>query len=270
VELLKSQNLGAISLDTIMDDSKRRMVENLPSVAWNGLRISMAELGNVYPAPGFENPQRPAIRVTLIGAGAVGKHVIQAAVAYGDPLLRQKMLAASIPGVTVQVVDYDLTGHAEIIQEIFSRTDILVDATQRPDPSQPIIPNAWITWLPEHAIITDLSVDPYLLDNHPPVVRGIEGIPQGSLDKYVFHADDPDWDLTVPASIVSTQRRTVVSCYSWPGIFPEACMKHYADQLTPLMKRLIKKSYTGLSMGGDFFERALYRGTLKDWLQNHP
>ena len=267
VELLNAQNLQALSLDSIKNDSNRRMVENLPSVAWNGLRISMAELSKVYPAPGFEHPQRPAIRVTLIGAGAVGKHVIQAAVAYGDPQLRQKMLLAGVPGVMVQVIDYDLTGHAEIVREIFSQTDILVDATQRPEPSQPVIPNAWIAWLPEHAIITDLSVDPYLIDNHPPVVRGIEGIPQGSLDKYVFKADDPDWDLTVPASIASTQRRTVVSCYSWPGIFPEACMKHYAEQLTPLMKRLVKMSYNGLSMDGDFFERALYRGTFKYWLQ---
>ena len=146
-------------------------------------------------------------------------------------------------------------------------TDILVDATQRPDPSQPVISNAWIGWLPSHAIITDLSVDPYLLDNDPPVVRGIEGIPQGSLDKYVFMADDPDWDLTVPSSIASTERRTVISCYSWPGIFPKACMQHYGEQLTPLMKRLAGKGYAGLSLEGDFFERGLFRGTLKYWLE---
>jgi alanine dehydrogenase len=270
VELLREQNLQAVSLDSIRDDSNRRLVENLPSVAWNGLRISMSELGEVYPAPGFENSLRPAIRVTLIGAGAVGKHVIQAAVAYGDPNLRQKMLQKGVPGVMLQVLDYDLTGHAEFMREIFSKTDILIDATQRPDPSQPVISNAWIAWLPEHAIITDLSVDPYLLDSDPQVVRGIEGIPQGSLDKYVFKAVDPDWDLTVPPSIASDERRTVVSCYSWPGIFPEACMQHYAEQLTPLMKRLVKKTYNGLSLDGDFFERALYRGTLTDWLKNLP
>lgn len=266
VELLTSQNLKAISLDTIMNDSKQRMVENLPSVAWNGLRISIRELSKVYPGPGFEQPERPAIKVTLIGAGTVGKHVIQAAVAYGDPKMRGEMFERGIPGVMVQVVDYDLTGHAEIMKEVFSQTDILVDATQRPDPSQPVIPNSWIAWLPEHAIITDLSVDPYLLDNQPPVVRGIEGIPQGSLDKFVFKADDPDWDLTVPASIASAQRRTVVSCYSWPGIFPEEGMQHYGEQLTPLMKRLARKGYDGLSLEGDYFERALYRGTLKYWL----
>jgi alanine dehydrogenase len=270
VALLSFQGIHAISLDSIKDDSQRRLVENLPSVAWNGIRISMEALKDVYPGSGFEHPQRPALRVTLVGAGAVGKHVIQAAVSYGDPQFRQKMFLEDVPGVMVQVIDYDLTKHADIMREIFSNTDILVDATQRPEPSQPVIPNAWIAWLPEHAIITDLSVDPYTLDTHPPVVRGIEGIPQGNLDKYVFLADDPEWDLTVPPSIPSTERRTVVSCYSWPGIFPEACMEHYAKQLLPLMKRLFKKGYAGISPQGDFFERAINRATLKDWLQSHP
>ncbi|HUV27452.1 MAG TPA: hypothetical protein VMW34_08800 [Anaerolineales bacterium] len=186
------------------------------------------------------------------------------------PSSGKKMFLEDVPGVMVQVIDYDLTKHADIIREIFSNTDILVDATQRPEPSQPVIPNAWIAWLPEHAIITDLSVDPYTLDTHPPVVRGIEGIPQGSLDKYVFLADDPEWDLTVPPSIPSTERRTVVSCYSWPGIFPEACIEQDAKQLLPLMKRLFKKGYAGISPQGDFFERAINRATLKDWLQSHP
>jgi alanine dehydrogenase len=240
-------------------------------VAWNGLRISIEQLRTVYPSPGFEHPGRPPIIVTLIGAGAVGKQVIQAAVAYGNRQLRQKMLADGVPGVMVQVVDYDLTGHAQIVRALFSETDILVDATQRPDPSQPVIPNNWIAWLPQHAIITDLSVDPYLLDNHPPIVRGIEGIPQGSLDKYIFQADDPEWDLTVPASIPSRERRTVVSCYSWPGIQPKACMKHYGKQLRPLLRRLASKGYERLSIEGDYFERALYRGTLEYWLQvQHP
>jgi alanine dehydrogenase len=154
------------------------------------------------------------------------------------------------------------------MEEIFSTTDILVDATQRPDASQPVIPNEWLGWLPDHAVITDLSVDPYTLDTEPIVVRGIEGIPKGSLDKFVFKSGDPDWGLTVPASIPSSQQRTVVSCYSWPGIFPEACMQHYAEQLTPLMKRLVRKGYDGLSLEGDFFERAIYRGTLRGFLQS--
>jgi alanine dehydrogenase len=268
VALLNSQSLHAISLDSIKDDSGRRLVENLASVAWNGLKISFTELEKVYPEPGFDHPHRSPIQVCLLGAGAVGKHVIQAAVAYGDPEVRARLLNKKVPGVKVTVVDYDLTGYARVIQEVFSTTDILVDATQRPDASQPVIPNGWLKWLPKHAVITDLSVDPYTLDTDPIIVRGIEGIPQGSLDKIVFTAEDPDWDLSVPPSIPSSQRRTVVSCYSWPGIFPEACMQHYAEQLTPLMKRLVTKGYGGLSLEGDFFERALYRGSLRSFLQS--
>jgi alanine dehydrogenase len=268
VALLGSQDLQAISLDTIKDDSGRRLVENLASVAWNGLKISFAELEKVYPEPGFDHPDRGPVHVCLLGAGAVGKHVIQAAVAYGDPQLRGTLLRVKVPGVLVTVVDYDLTGHTSVMRDIFSTTAILVDATQRPDASQPVIPNDWLRWLPNHAVVTDLSVDPYTLDTEPKVVRGIEGIPQGSLDKFVFKSDDSDWDLTVPVSIPSSQRRTVVSCYSWPGIFPEACMEHYGQQLMPLMKRLVRKGYDGLSLEGDFFERALSRGTLRSFLQS--
>lgn len=269
VALLKLKGLGAISLDTIKDDSGRRMVENLASVAWNGLKIAFEELAKAYPEPGFNSKLRKPIQVCLLGAGAVGKHVIQAAVAYGDPRFRGKLFQAGVPGVKVTVVDYDLTGHTSEMQKIFSKTDILVDATQRPDASRPVIPNDWLAWLPKHAVVTDLSVDPYTLDTDPPVVRGIEGIPQGNLDKYIFQADDADWDLTVPGTIPSDQRRTVVSCYSWPGIFPEACMDHYGRQLKPLMNRLVKKSYAGLSLAGDFFERAVYRGTLRYWLRSN-
>jgi alanine dehydrogenase len=129
------------------------------------------------------------------------------------------------------------------------------------------VPNEWIVWLPKHAIITDLAVDPYTLDIDPPVVRGVEGIPQGNLDKYIFAPDDPDWGLTVPPSVPSQHRRTTVSCYSWPGIHPEACMRHYAQQLMPLMEVFVTKGYSDLNMQGGYFERALFRGSLKYWLK---
>ena len=40
-------------------------------------------------------------------------------------------------------------------------------------------------------MILDLSVDPYDCDGELKSVKGIEGVPQGDLDQYVFEPDDP-------------------------------------------------------------------------------
>jgi alanine dehydrogenase len=147
---------------------------------------------------------------------------------------------------------------------------VLVDATARRDPSLPVVPNAWIGLLPEHAVICDLAVDPYLLDNVPPIVRGIEGIPQGNLDQWEFAPGDPAWDA-LPAGIPTTERRTVVSCYSWPGVRPEPCMHVYGSQVTPLLKTLVW--YGGLpavAPGVSFHGRALWRGSLRNFLGETP
>jgi alanine dehydrogenase len=272
VELLQSLQINAISLDTIKTGSGQRLIENLRSVAWNGLEAGFHALQRNYPEPGLDGLHRDPIYVTILGAGAVGIHAVQAASRYGDIELWQKMAMSGIPGVQVTAIEYDSTRHEKVMQELLSRTDILVDATQRLDTSQPVIPNNWVGWMPANAIIVDLAVDPYLLDNTPPVVRGIEGIPQGNLDQYIFQPDDPKWDETVPESIPSRHRRTTVTCYSWPGVHPKACMRHYGKQLEPLMIRLLRTNYQFLSLKGDYFERALYRGTLKAWLsgENYP
>ena len=39
------------------------------------------------------------------------------------------------------------------------------------------------------------------------------------------------------------------------------------SQLEPLLESLVKKGYDGLSSDGDYFERALYRGSLRGWLE---
>jgi len=270
VALFQERNIVSISLDTITDDSGKRMIENLRSVGWNGVNTAFKALSNTYPDPGLFNPERLPIQVTLLGAGAVGIHVVQAAIQYGDPDLRSRMVSDEVPGVKVMVVDYDITPHKTLMSDILRSTDILVDATQRLDASQPVIPNSWIAYLPQHAIITDLAVDPYTLETDPPVVRGIEGIPQGNLDKYIFSPDDLDWEQTIPPYIPSKHRRTTVSCYSWPGISPKECMDHYGDQLKPFMRVLLKKGYKNLNPQSSFLERALYRASLKGWMEGHP
>ena len=233
VSYLRSLNFEALSLNSIKNDTGHRLVENLRAVAWNGMEAAFDMLRETYPSPGFESEKRHPIRVTVLGAGMVGSQVVQAAVRYANPQVQMRLSASGVPGVLVNVLDYDLTGHQDVVREVFSCTDILVDATQRSNPTVPVIPNDWIAFLPTHSILLDLSVDPYDCSVDPPYIKGIEGIPQGNLDKYQFEIDDPAYE-TLPPCVQSTHRRRAVSCYSWPGIYPKKCMERStASSLLP-------------------------------------
>jgi alanine dehydrogenase len=262
---LKELGIKAISLDSIVNDNGIRLVENMKAVAWNGLEAAFDWLEKRWP--GLVRPDKKPIQVLIIGTGMVGKHAVEAATKLGNIERNNDHIALHGHGAVAVSIGRNIASNVTTMKALFSKADILVDATQRRNPSQPVVPNDWIAWLPEHAVVVDLAVDPYTLDANPPVVRGVEGIPQGNLDQYVFPADDPKWDSLVPASIPSKNRRTTVTCYSWPGVHPEACMQHYARQLEPLAYHLLKKGYDGISIDGDYFERALYRGTLKAFLQ---
>jgi len=265
VELMRSLGIEGISIDSLKDDNGKRLVENLKSVAWNGLEVGFQVLRRTYPSPGMEGKSRAPIRATVLGVGAVGVNAVQAASRYGDMKLWQLFAKQGIPGVQVTAVDYDVANHEKTMREILTHTDILVDATQRPDPTKVIIPNEWIGWMPEHAVLVDLSVDPYNTAVDPPEVKGIEGIPQGNLDQYVFAPNDPAYER-VPASVSSKNRRHVVSCYSWPGIHPKACMELYGNQLRPIMRMLIEKGgVQNINPKGLYFERAIGRAQLSHW-----
>jgi len=45
-------------------------------------------------------------------------------------------------------------------------------------------------------------------------------------------------------------------------------MRHYAQQLEPLMRTLVANGYDRLSLEGEYFERALYRGSLRAFLKS--
>lgn len=264
VAFLKSLGIEAISLDSLKDETGRRMVQNLHSVAWNGLETGFQVLRRNYPDPGMEAMGRDPIKVTVLGVGEVGKHAVQAANRYGDVRLWKSLATRGIPGVMVTAIDFDLTWSKPVMKEILSHTDILVDATQRPDPSKPVIPNPWIAWLPEHAVLVDLSVDPYNCTIDPSETKGIEGIPQGNLDQYVFKPDDPAYDR-IPDCIPTTNRRHVVSCYSWPGIHPQKCMKVYGAQLRPVLRTILwNQGDIDFKSKGTYFQRAIYRALLSN------
>ena len=265
VELLRSLGVEGISLDSLKDDNGRRLVENLRSVAWNGLEVGFQVLRRLYPAPGMEGIDRAPIQATVLGVGAVGMHAVQAASRYGDMQVWQFMAKRGIPGVQVTAVDYDVVNREEAMRAILERTDILVDATQRPDTSKFVIPNEWVGLMPEHAVLVDLSVDPYNFEIDPPEVKGIEGIPQGNLDQYVFAPNDPAYDR-IPASVSTTHRRYSVSCYSWPGLHPRECMELYGNQLRTILRMLIEKGgVQHINPRGVYFERAIGRAMLSRW-----
>ena len=259
VRILQELGIHAISMDSIVDDNNLRLVENMHAVAWNGIEAAFDVLEQSCPTlMRTGNPYK----VLVLGTGMVGKHAVEAATKLGNIERNERHIALNGPGSIAQCVGRNITACPEQLEPLFRQTDVLVDATYRRNPSLPVVPNEWLAWLPPHAVIADLAVDPYLLDHIPPTVRGVEGIPQGNLDQFTFLPDDPNWDKTVPASINSRNRRTVVSCYSWPGIHPEACMEHYARQLEPLLETLLSRPYEQISLQGNYFERALARAKL--------
>ncbi|MGD8406384.1 MAG: hypothetical protein PVJ21_22195 [Anaerolineales bacterium] len=265
VDLLKSLGIEAISLDSLKDHTGRRLLENLQAVAWNGLEVGFQILHRTYPSPGLESEARESIQATIIGIGAVGMHAVQAASRYGDKKLWQTLAGRGVPGVQVTAVDYDLTDHEIPMEKILSHTDILVDSTQRPDLSKIVIPNEWIGLMPEHAVLVDLSVDPYDCTVDPPEVKGIEGMPQGNLDQFVFKTDDLVYDR-IPDCVSTKHRRYAVSCYSWPGIHPKRCMEIYGSQLRPIMRTLIDRGgVKNIDSQGRYFERVIGRALLSGW-----
>ncbi len=259
VEILNQLGVNAISMDSVMDDKDIRLVENMRAVSWNGLEAAFDVLER--DCPDLMRKDQP-YRVLVLGAGMVGKHAVEAATKLGNVERYNRHLKLRGPGSIALTVGRSISQNPDQMRALMRDTDIIVDATSRHNTSQPVLPNEWIDWLPQHAVIADLAVDPYLLDCNPPVVRGVEGIPQGTLNQYIFMPDDPKWDKTVPESIPSENRRAVVSCYSWPGIHPVACMEHYGSQLEPLMEALLTKGYDGISEEGSYFERALARAKL--------
>jgi len=270
VEYLKSRKIEAISLDSLKDETGRRLIENLKSVAWNGLEVGFQVLHRTYPHPGLESTKRDPIQVLVLGVGAVGTHAVQAASRYGDIRLWKTLAKRGVPGVQVTAIDYDLTGNENTMKALLSKTDILVDATQRPDPGQIVIPNDWVGLMPEHAVLVDLSVDPYECSTEPIELKAIEGMPQGNLDQYVFMPDDSVYDR-IPDCVSVKNRRHAVSCYSWPGIHPQNCMALYGDQLRPILRTLIDmKGVQNLNHQGRYFERAINRALLSQWENSEP
>jgi len=266
-ELLGTLGVRAVSLDSVTDDRGRRMVENLELTAWSGVAEAFRQLALGWGL--FAVPGRPPIRVTLLGAGALGAHAVHAATRYGDHELRDALHHAGVPGVEVAVVDHDLSWHEDYMLQRLRGTDLLIDATLRRDPTVAVIPNAWLHVLPAHATLLDLAADPYDLTLRPPVIKGIEGIPQGSVERFVFEPDDPAWG-DLGDAVDTTCRRCALSCNAWPGLRPRDSMKRYGEQVETVMEVVLGRPIDGWDRGGARHgERAVARGELGRWQARH-
>jgi alanine dehydrogenase len=230
--LLEELDVHGLSLDAIVDESGSRLIQNLSATAWVGVHAAFEQLADLHPD--FGHPSRRPLHVTCLGAGGVAGHAVRAATRYGDHSLREEMVARNVPGVEVTVVDFDLTWHEEYMLQRLEQTDLLIDATLRRDPSRPVVPNTWLAALPSDAVLLDLAADPYDFSVEPPRIKGIEGVPYGDLDRWVFDVHDTAWDA-IDARVSTTNRRTALSCYSWPGLQPMESMKRYGEQLEPVL-----------------------------------
>jgi alanine dehydrogenase len=267
VALLSQLGIRCVSLDSIEDDLGHRLVENMHAVGWNGMRAAFRELRRTHRR--FDSPSRGPIRVTILGAGAVAGHAVRAATRFGDDALHRRLVAHGVLGAEVTVLDYDVTRDENTMLSRLERTDLLVDATRRPDSTEPVIPNEWCEALPQHAVVLDLAADPYDFTAAPPHVKGIEGVPEGTLDQYVFSPDDPVYDSMDPR-IDTVNRRVAVSCYSWPGVDPLACMEVYSRQMEPVLRVILERPMEDWDAAhGHYYERAVARGELSRWRKAH-
>lgn len=266
-DLLRELGVVGVSLDAITDDRGRRMIENLELTAWAGVALAFRELALGWGW--FAVPGRQPIRATVLGSGALGAHAMHAATRYGDHETRDALHRAGLPGVEVAVVDHDLSGYEDYMLERLRGTDVLIDATLRKDPSIPAVPNAWLGVTPSHTVLLDLAADPYDLAADPPSVKGIEGVPHGSLARYVFPARDPAWDaqgLSVDARV----RRVALSCDAWPGIRPRQSMERYGEQIEEVMDVVLGVPEPRWDRADAHHRvRAVARAELERWTRAH-
>lgn len=238
--LLSKMGVKMYAMDSVIDDFGLRIIQDFPGTAKNALRSGFDELNTKYLTD--------VCRVLLVGPGEIGRLAVDYA-----------LKLAPVPAI-VKCIGRSVTKEKELMRKLLSETDVLVDSSKRNETHKHIIDNDMLGALPEHAVIVDISADDYDVSIDPIQVKGIEGIPTGNLKQYVFDVDDEAYS-EIPDTVSTKNRRKLVSCYSWPGIDPTACLDRYETQLEPFIRLL--------ALEADFEEdnnpigRALFRGSYE-------
>jgi len=260
-KLMNELGIRAFSMDSMVDDDKRRVVVNNYETAFNGAQIALNELDNVLNNKKLNRP----INIVVIGMGEIGLTVSKA---FKDLSNKKYYELNDYSGLKITLLTRSITGKSNLLRDELKNADILVDASSRNDTSKYIVTNQDIMDLPIHCIILDITADPYDFEKIPHQVKAIEGIPTGTLDQFVFKTNDSVYDeLTTYVNTVN--RRPVVSCNAWPGVNPIISKALYGRQLSPILKVLINKDIEQLSIDSkDYYERILVRSSY-EYHTNH-
>lgn len=255
--IIEQTGIRSYSMDGLKDDQGHRLFVYFKGTSFSAVKVAMNELKKRHPA--FLSSSRDLLRVSLIGCGPVGQTAIRAFQKLSDDEFLQK----GLPGMLISALPRSVITDRKRMATILSMTDILVDASGRKNGSELILDNTMIGYLPEHSIILDITADPYDEKAEPPSVKAFEGVPYGTLEKYVIETEDPLYD-EIPDFVDTTNRRLCISCNAWPSFDPQRCMKRYESQLLPFLRILLEKDPENIYETSDLpFERALARSTLE-------
>jgi|ADurb_Gel_02_Slu_FD_contig_41_458514_length_1927_multi_4_in_0_out_0_1 alanine dehydrogenase len=244
---LTERSIRMYSMDSVVDDFGVRMIQDFPGTVENAFHAA----NSLLPREKTSEP----LRVLILGSGEIGKLAANTAIKFTDR------------PVVVSIVGRSVTRDPKLLDPLLKESDILVDASKRHEPWKSIISNHQLALLPEDALIVDLSVDDYDVNISPIQVKGIEGIPTGNLDKYVFFPQDEAYK-SIPPEVDSTNRRILLSCNAWPGVDPNRCLDRYETQLDPFIRLLARDLPEPSLDSNNPYERALARGSYAYFLRS--
>jgi alanine dehydrogenase len=252
-------------MDAIVNDQHQRLVVTYEQTAWGGICTAINEMEK--RRNDFYSEVRAPFNITIFGMGNLGVNAGRLCFQYFNEKLTTHKQFKNINGVVVTYLEKTSTKSKNEIRTILSNTDLLIDATKRENFSEYILTNDLIGCLKDEAIILDLTADPYDVLSTPMQVKAFEGIPYGTLEKYIFDTDSTEYNL-IPPTVCTDFRRVAVSCNAWPGVFPEKSMKIYGEQLLPFIDVLIKKNLLVSEESNDLNERAIYRASIGYFLKH--
>ena len=261
IELIKRKNIKSFSMDSIVDDYGLRMFVDYFGTAFEGCEIAFKILKENMK--NFYSKDREPLIVTILGAGGVAQGCIKSVEVIGD----REFLGKNMPGVIAQVLTRSITNNVNILENVFKKTNILIDATKRGDYTEKIISNKVLGYLPKDAVILDLAADRYDTSVDPPLVRALEGTVKGSPSHKVIYTDDRLYD-ELPDFVNSENRRVLVSCDAWPSVNPKKSIAYYENMIKDYLNVLLTKDLNEINEDSDnLFERALYRSTIDYFLR---